>query len=161
MPVVLPQCLLQVETGRCPHCLNCCIYCQHDACSKWRQGGARIIGLSDLCVYRRLPITILLQQCLLQVETGRCPHCLNCCIYCQHDACSKWRQGGARIIGLSDLCVYRRLPITILLQQCLLQMETGWCLHCLNCCMSCHHDACSKWRQGGARITVLSCSCTS
>ena len=23
-----------------------------------------------------------------------------------------------------------------------------------------HHDACSKWRQGGARITVLSDLCT-
>ena len=105
------------------------------------------VALSDLCVGRTLSIPVLLPQCLLQVETWRCPHCLNCCMYCQHDACSKWRQGGARIIGLSDFCVGMRLPITILLlQQCLLQVQTGRCPHCLNCCMSCHHDVCSKWR---------------
>ena len=28
-------------------------------------------------VITMLPISILLPQCLLQVETGRCPHCLN------------------------------------------------------------------------------------
>ena len=57
-------------------------------------------------VDRTLPVTIicilLLPQCLLQMETGRGPHCLICCII--HDACSTLRQGGARITVLSDLC---------------------------------------------------------
>ena len=52
----------------------------HDACSEWRQGGASITGLADVCVGRTLPVTTLLPQCLLQVETGRCVHCLICCI---------------------------------------------------------------------------------
>ena len=56
------------------------LYGHHDACSKWREGGARITGCLILCVGRTLRIAILLPQCLLQVETGRCPHCLICCV---------------------------------------------------------------------------------
>ena len=56
------------------------LYWHSGACSDWRQGGARITGLSDLCVGRTLPVTKLLPQCLLQVETGRYVHCLICCI---------------------------------------------------------------------------------
>ena len=83
------------------------LYCYHNACPKWRQGGAGIFLFA-----------ILLPQCLLQVETERCRHCLSCYIvttmlapsgdravpalfdllYCYHTACSKWRPGDARIV---------------------------------------------------------------
>ena len=44
--------------------------------------GDRVVPASLVYFYffgviRTLPITILLPQCLLQVETGQCPHCLN------------------------------------------------------------------------------------
>ena len=38
---------------------------------------SRCFFLIFLGVIRTLPISILLPQCLLQVETGQCPHCLN------------------------------------------------------------------------------------
>ena len=79
------------------------LYCHSGACSEWRQVDSRINGLSDFCVGWTLSVTILFPPCLLQVETGPCPHWLNYRIYCHHDACSKWRQGGARITELSDL----------------------------------------------------------
>ena len=56
------------------------LYCHSGACSEWNQGGARITGLYDLFVGRTMPVTILLPRCLLHVETGRCPHCLICCM---------------------------------------------------------------------------------
>ena len=36
-------------------------------------------------------------------------------LYCNSGACSEWRQGGARITGLSDFCVVRTLPVTTML----------------------------------------------
>ena len=111
----------------------------HNACSEWRQGGARIVWFFVWYTW-------------------------NSFLYCHSGACSEWRQGGARFTGLYDFCVGRTRPVTILLPQCLLQMETGRCPYCLNLelfdLLYCHHDACYTWRQGGARMTVLSDLCT-
>ena len=75
------------------------LYCNSGACSEWRQGGARITGLSDFCVGRTLPVTTMLAP-----SGDRAVPALFDLLCCQHDACSKWRQGGARITVLYDLC---------------------------------------------------------
>ena len=49
-------------------------------------------------------------------------------LYGHHEACSKRRQGGARITGCLIVCLGRPVRIAI------------------------YHNDCSKWRQGGARI---------
>ena len=89
---------------RCPHCLSFRLvyinlsfpYCHSGAFSEWSQGGARITGLYDFCVGRTLP------QCLLQMETGRCPHCLICCSVTMMLA--RVETGRARITEFSGFC---------------------------------------------------------
>ena len=75
------------------------LYCNSGACSEWRQGDARITGLSDFGVGRTLPVTTMLAP-----SGDRAVPALFDLLCCQHDACSKWRQGGARITVLYDLC---------------------------------------------------------
>ncbi len=65
------------------HCLSfsgCVEYDKHNACSAWRQGGARI------------DFFLLLPN-------------LSSVFFYHLDACSKWRQGGARITELSGFCI--------------------------------------------------------
>ena len=77
--------------------------CHSGACSKWRQGGVRITGLYDFCVDRTLPVTIIVTT-MLAPNGDRAVPALFDLLYFHDDVCSMWRQGGTRIIVLSDLC---------------------------------------------------------
>ena len=79
------------------------LYCHSGACSKWRQGGARITGLYDFFVDRTLPVTIIVTT-MLAPNGDRAVPALFDLLYFHDDVCSMWRQGGTRIIVLSDLC---------------------------------------------------------
>ena len=72
------------------------------------EGAARITGLYDFVVGRTMPVTILLPQCLLHMETGRCPHCLICCMITMMLAPS-----GDRAVPASLYCLIC-VPMTLL-----------------------------------------------
>ena len=130
--------------------------CHSGACSEWRQGGARITVVYDFCVGRTLPVTIVIT--MLAPSGDRAVPALFDLLYDHHDACSEWRQGGARITVVYDFCVGRTLPVTIVIT--MLAPSGDRAVPALFDLLCGHHDACSKWRQGGTRITVLSDLCT-
>ena len=90
------------------------------------EGGARITGcLILLCRCDTAIVTTMLAP-----SGDRAVPALFNLLYGHHDACSKWRQGGARITGcLIFVCRYEHSEL-----------------------LYCYHNTCSNWRQGGARI---------
>ena len=84
------QCLLRVETCRAVPALfdfsfgiqeTVILYCHSGACSKWRQGSARITGLYEFFVDRTLPVTIIVTTMLAPNGDRACPHCSICCLF--------------------------------------------------------------------------------